>query len=161
MTAIADILFDVETPTLAVHSDTAVNILRGLPKQLKFSIAACAAVGLTYWADHPGAANKGRYVWALDSERTAHIVHVCGGATNHGTAEHMCARAARRKDGKKRIWRAWSEAGFINDHGARQYTGYDVVEGIKDSFRGTHVPECEGTDIRTTLPRDHVKSFDV
>lgn len=134
MTAIADSLFDVSSATSLTRGDTAVTILRGLPTTVKFSIAACDAVGLTYWADHPGHARRGRYVWALDADSTAHIVHVCGGisgaSTDHGTAQHVCQRAA------------WC---------------YDR-SGLKDSFRDTYLPECYGpptlpAPVRFDVPR--------
>lgn len=143
-------------PPIAAHSDSAVDILRGLPVRTKMSVAACAAVGLTYWAEHPGVTQRGRYVWALDDEQRAHIVHVCGGASSAGTGEHVCSRAARRTDGQRRIWRNWTEAGFINEHGQRQHSGYDLVNGIKDSFRGTHIPQCGGD-----LSPAPIKSFDL
>jgi hypothetical protein len=115
--------------------------MRSLPAQLKFNIAACAAVDLSFWADHPGAARRGRYVWALDDQRTAHIVHICGDATFHGTAEHVCERAALRRDGKQSHWHAKP---FIDTHGHSHTVGYCTTRGIKHSFMGTHVPACAG-----------------
>lgn len=114
-----------------------------LPRHTRFAMAACAAVGLEYWGDHPGYGARGRYVWAIDADQQPHIVHVCGGATPEGTAEHMCRRAAKRTDGKTG---AWCDKPFINEHGVRIQAGYRRTNGIKDSFRGTHVPACDGVD---------------
>lgn len=39
--------------------------MRGLPKNTATKAAACAALGLSYWADHP----RPGYVWAVDGRR--------------------------------------------------------------------------------------------
>jgi hypothetical protein len=52
------------------------------PKTLE-NIAACAAVGLAYWSDHP----KPGFIWAVDTNQTAHAVEV---DRNKGTARHAC-----------------------------------------------------------------------
>ena len=46
-------------------------------------IAACAAVGLAYWSDHP----KPNHVWAVDDEQQAHAVEIDVKASK---ARHAC-----------------------------------------------------------------------
>lgn len=147
------------TPLASVeHAISTVTVAAGLSRQIAFNVAACAAVGLEYWADHPGASNKGRYVWALDDAQQPHIVHIRGGATTEGTAEHQCSRASRRTDGKHNVW---VDKPYINEHGVRIQSGYRMTGGIKDTFRGTHIPQCDGgidaAPVRFEIARSHTR----
>jgi hypothetical protein len=81
---------------------------RPLPKGTRERLAACAAVGLHYWADHPAAyciwavdkrrrahavqipARAAYHVWAVDNGGRAHVVRVHSDA---GTAQHVCGSA--------------------------------------------------------------------
>lgn len=47
------------------------------------NVAACAAVGLSYWADGPDT----NLLWAVDDDRVAHIVKI---DRQKGTAHHAC-----------------------------------------------------------------------
>jgi len=58
---------------------------RPLNKRIRERLAACEAVGLCYWADHPAA----RHFWAVDDCRRAHVVRV----HQDGTAQHVCSSA--------------------------------------------------------------------
>ncbi|WP_428846336.1 hypothetical protein [Mycolicibacterium conceptionense] len=57
----------------------------GLPAALQQEIAGCRALGLSYWsqAPHPGC------VWAVDSERVAHLVRIIA---SRSVAQAMCGR---------------------------------------------------------------------
>lgn len=46
--------------------------MRNLPKTTAARLAACAAVGLSYWSGHPLAG----HVWAVDDTQQAHAVQV-------------------------------------------------------------------------------------
>ena len=61
---------------------------RQLPKRTREALAACEAVGLMFWSDHP----KPKHVWAVDDHQQAHVVHIHRDA---GTAE-QCAGAQLR-----------------------------------------------------------------
>lgn len=58
-----------------------------MARQLKKStcerLAACEAVGLFYWADHPAAG----HVWAVDDHQQAHVVRI---RRDGGTSQHVC-----------------------------------------------------------------------
>jgi hypothetical protein len=54
---------------------------RQLPKSTRERISACAAIGLSYWSDHPAR----NCVWAIDDHQRAHVVRI-----DHGTAQHVC-----------------------------------------------------------------------
>jgi hypothetical protein len=56
-----------------------------LPKRTRECLAACQAVGLHYWSDHPLA----HHVWAVDDHQQAHVVRV----RRDGTAQHVCGSA--------------------------------------------------------------------
>ena len=56
---------------------------RRLPKRTRECLAACAAVGLHYWGDHP----RARHVWAVDDSQRAHVVRI----NRDGTAQHVCS----------------------------------------------------------------------
>jgi hypothetical protein len=53
---------------------------RALPKGTRERLAACEAVGLHWWADHPVAG----HVWAVDDHQQAHVVRI------RGTVQHVC-----------------------------------------------------------------------
>jgi hypothetical protein len=55
-----------------------------LPKSTRERLAACAAVGLYFWSDHPTT----HHVWAVDDHQQAHVVRIC---RDDGTAQHVCA----------------------------------------------------------------------
>lgn len=57
---------------------------RPLPKRTREAPAACEAVGLTFWSDHP----RPRCMWAVDEHQRAHVVRV----NNGGRAQHVCGR---------------------------------------------------------------------
>jgi hypothetical protein len=54
-----------------------------LPKSTRERLAACEAVGLHYWADHPA----GRHVRAIDGHQQAHVVRI---HREDGTGQHVC-----------------------------------------------------------------------
>ena len=56
---------------------------RPLPKRTREALAACQAIGLHYWADHPQA----HHLWAVDDHQQAHAVRV---SRRDGTAQHVC-----------------------------------------------------------------------
>ena len=47
------------------------------------ALAACEAVGLMFWSDHP----KPHHVWAVDDHQLAHVVRI---NRDGGTAQHVC-----------------------------------------------------------------------
>jgi hypothetical protein len=55
-----------------------------LPKSTIERLAACEAVGLSYWADHP----TRNCLWAIDNDRRAHVARMAAGA-----AQHVCGNA--------------------------------------------------------------------
>src|SRR5262249_49529115 len=55
---------------------------RPLPKRTLERLAACEAVGLHWWADHPTA----HHVWAVDDHQQVHAVRI----NRDGTAQHVC-----------------------------------------------------------------------
>lgn len=54
---------------------------RPLPKLTLQRLAACEALGLHYWADHPTA----HHIWAVDDHQRAHVVRI-----RRGSAQHVC-----------------------------------------------------------------------
>ena len=54
-----------------------------LNKRTLERVAACEAVGLSYWSNHPAA----NHVWAVDDHQLAHVVRVGRGDQ---PAEHIC-----------------------------------------------------------------------
>ena len=60
---------------------------RPLSKRTLARLAACEAVNLHYWADHPSAG----HVWAMDEHQRAHVVRISRSA---GTAQHVCRAAS-------------------------------------------------------------------
>jgi hypothetical protein len=46
--------------------------MRKVPASVQARVAACAAVGLSYWSGHPVAG----CVWAVDSDQAAHVVKI-------------------------------------------------------------------------------------
>jgi hypothetical protein len=56
---------------------------RPLPKRTRERLAACAAIGLSYWSDHPAR----NCVWAIGDHQDAHVVRI-----ERGTAQHVCGR---------------------------------------------------------------------
>ncbi len=56
---------------------------RPLSKQIRERLAACEAVGLHYWGDHPTAS----HFWAVDDHQRAHVVRI---SCNASTAQHVC-----------------------------------------------------------------------
>jgi ferredoxin len=60
---------------------------RPLPKRTIEALAACEAVGLMFWSDHP----RRRHVWAVDERQQAHVVQIDSDAC---TARHVCGSAA-------------------------------------------------------------------
>ena len=56
---------------------------RPLPKGTLERLAACQAVGLHYWSDHPVA----KHFWAVDDHQQAHVVKI---DRDGGTARHVC-----------------------------------------------------------------------
>jgi hypothetical protein len=60
---------------------------RPLAKRTRERLAACEAVSLHYWADHPQAG----HVWAVDDHQRAHVVQISCSAS---TARHMCRAAS-------------------------------------------------------------------
>jgi hypothetical protein len=58
---------------------------RPLPKGTRERLAACEAIGLTYWSDHPAR----NCVWAIDDQQRAHVVRI-----DPGTAQHVCGRTS-------------------------------------------------------------------
>ena len=51
-------------------------------------LAACGALGLSYWSDHPADRTRETYtVWAIDGRQQAHVVRVDREA---GTVQHVC-----------------------------------------------------------------------
>lgn len=74
---------EVVEPAVSVSAAGDVEPVDGLRRPIvkatREAMAACAAVGLTYWSDHPTAG----MVWAVDSDQHAHPVHI---DRKHGTA---------------------------------------------------------------------------
>lgn len=60
----------------------------GLPGKTLESVAACAALDLTYWSDHP----QSRLVWAADLHGRFHEVEV---DRKTGVAQHYCGKSRR------------------------------------------------------------------
>jgi hypothetical protein len=60
---------------------------RPLNKQIRERLAACEAVGLHYWSDHPASS----HFWAVDDHQQAHSVRI---NRKTGTAQHVCCREA-------------------------------------------------------------------
>lgn len=60
----------------------------GVPGKTLESVAACAALDLTYWADHP----QSSLVWAVDDQGRAHEVEV---DRKTGVARHYCGKNKR------------------------------------------------------------------
>ena len=87
---------------------------RSLNKRTNERLAACEAVGLHYWGDHPVAG----HVWAVDDHQRAHVVRIHFAI---GTAQHVCPTASSDDAEQCAGWTASSnEAG--------QHTGTaDVV----------------------------------
>jgi hypothetical protein len=56
---------------------------RPLNKQTRERLAACEAVSLHYWADHPQA----NHFWAVDDAQHVHVVRI---SRKTGTARHVC-----------------------------------------------------------------------
>ena len=56
---------------------------RQLPTRTREALAACEAVGLMFWANHPWP----RHVWAVDDHRCAHVVRIGRGDQ---PAQHVC-----------------------------------------------------------------------
>ena len=56
---------------------------RQLPRRTREALAACEAVGLMFWADHPWP----RQVWAVDDHQRVHVVRIGRDAS---TVQHMC-----------------------------------------------------------------------
>lgn len=61
--------------------------VRPLTKRTRERLAACEAVNLHYWADHPSAG----HVWAVDGHQRAHVVRISRSAS---TAQHVCQAAS-------------------------------------------------------------------
>jgi hypothetical protein len=74
------------SPTLtswrAAMSRRSRDEARPLPKRTLERLAACEAVGLHYWSDHPWA----HCVWAVDDHQQAHVVRI----NPDGTSAHVC-----------------------------------------------------------------------
>lgn len=60
---------------------------RPLPERTRERLAACEAVSLHYWSDHPQA----NHVWAVDDHQHAHVVRI---DRKTGTAQHVCRAAS-------------------------------------------------------------------
>jgi hypothetical protein len=56
---------------------------RQLPRRTCEALAACEAVGLMFWADHPRAG----HAWAVDDHQRVHVVRIGRSAS---TAQHVC-----------------------------------------------------------------------
>jgi len=56
---------------------------RPLGKRIRKRLAACEAVDLDYWADHP----QKNHVWAVDDDQRAHVVRIGSSAS---TIQHVC-----------------------------------------------------------------------
>ena len=56
---------------------------RQLPRRTREALAACEAVGLMFWADHP----RPRHVWAVDDRHRAHVVRA---GRDDRPAQHVC-----------------------------------------------------------------------
>lgn len=76
MNAEAAEAIDVQEPVVSVTTEGDVQSPEGsarpIVKKTRENMAACAAVGLSYWSGHPTAG----LVWAVDAYQTAHPVHV-------------------------------------------------------------------------------------
>lgn len=74
---------DVAEPIVSISAagdaEPVDGLRRPIVKATREAMAACAAVGLTYWSDHPTAG----MVWAVDDDQHAHPVHI---DRKHGTA---------------------------------------------------------------------------
>jgi hypothetical protein len=64
---------------------------RPLNKQIRERLAACEAVGLHYWGDHPAKC----HFWAVDDYQRAHVVRI---DRTTGTARHACRPAPLNED---------------------------------------------------------------
>lgn len=69
--------------------------VRAIPVTTREKIAACAALGLSYWANHPTPST----VWAVDDYQQPHSVHIDRKA---GKAEHRCSRYSQYQDDSKK-----------------------------------------------------------
>jgi hypothetical protein len=55
------------------HPRSETTVARAIPTRTLQSIAACSALGLSYWADHP----KPGYLWAVDPDKQEFVpVHI-------------------------------------------------------------------------------------
>ncbi len=61
---------------------------RAIPSGTRENIAACAALGLSYWSGHPAAG----HVWAVDNHQQAHAVKIDRKASK---AMHACSLHTR------------------------------------------------------------------
>ena len=77
-----------------------------LNKRTLERVAACEAVGLHYWGDHPAA----NHVWAVDDHQLAHVVRVGRGDQ---PAEHICQ--ASSKTGQCAGYTELEEADCVDD----------------------------------------------
>lgn len=82
-TALAEITADAEPvdveviePVMTITADgdpaPVDGLRRPIVKATREAMVACAAVGLSYWSDHPTAG----HVWAVDAHQTAHPVRI-------------------------------------------------------------------------------------
>lgn len=63
--------------------------IRAVPIRIRENIAACAALGLSYWSEAP----PNCALWALDSEQEIHMVQV---ERTNGAVRHLCGQDEAR-----------------------------------------------------------------
>lgn len=77
---------------------------RTIPNRDRENIAACAALGLTFWSGHPAAGS----LWATDFAGRFHQVRI-----NRKTRQswHVCSTTHRWPPHDQATWRRWTSLG--------------------------------------------------